>query len=100
MIKKVGGVDFEDVFVYWINKENYKLDYLGYLFHVNGGGTRFREVNQEHILQGIRLASYNNYKPDNPFIDVRTMDKAFEKGELKKVSEINMENIEIKLYDN
>lgn len=95
-----GGVDFEDVFVYWIHKESFHIDYLAYLFHVNGGGTRFREVNKEHNLQGIRLADYNNYKPNDPSIDVRVMDKAFENGELTKVSEINLENVQVELIDN
>lgn len=92
-----GGVDFEDVFVYWVDKETFKVDYLAYLFHVNGGGTRFREVSKEHLIEGIRLVDYNNYKPNDPTIDVREMDKAFENNGLTKVSEINMENINIKL---
>ena len=90
-----GGVDFEDVFVYWIDKETFQVDYLAYLFHVNGGGVRFREVRKEHVINGIRFADYNNYKPDNPKIDVRDTDKAFENGELKKVSEINLENLQV-----
>ena len=90
-----GGVDFEDVFVYWVNQETFHVDYLAYLFHVNGGGTRFREVSKEHLIEGVRLVDYNNYKPNNPAIDVREMDKAFENGELTKVSEINMKNIQL-----
>lgn len=90
-----GGVDFEDVFVYWIGKENFQIDYLAYLFHVNGGGKRFREVSKEHLIDGVRFVDYNNYKPKDPKIDVFSMDKAFENNELVKVSEINMENIEL-----
>jgi len=92
-----GGVDFEDVFVYWINKETFKVDYLAYLFHINGGGIRFREVSKEHLIDGVRLVDYNNYKPNNKEIDVRDMDKAFDNDQLTKVSEINMDNINIKL---
>ncbi len=92
-----GGVDFEDVFVYWVNKETFHIDYMAYLFHVNGGGTRFREASKEHLVEGVRLVDYNNYKPNNPAIDVREMDKAFENGELTKVSEINMKNIKLTL---
>jgi hypothetical protein len=95
-----GGVDFEDVFVYWINKENFKVDYLAYLFHVNGGGTRFRAVSKEHNVESIRLADYDNYKPNDSSIDVRAMDQAFEKGELTKVSEINLENVQVELFPN
>lgn len=92
-----GGVDFEDVFVYWIDKQTFKIDYLAYLFHVNGGGIRFREVRKEHIIEGVRLVDYNNYKPNSSELDVRDLDKAFENGGLTKVSEINMENIELKV---
>lgn len=95
-----GGVDFEDVFVYWINKESFHIDYLAYLFHVNGGGVRFREVSKEHIIQGIRLVDYHNYKPNHSSVNLRMMGKAFENGELTKVSEINLENIKIELYPN
>lgn len=92
-----GGVDFEDVFVYWIQKETFSIDYMAYLFHVNGGGVRFREVSKQHLIKGIRLANYNNYKPLDPKIDVRLTDHAFMNGQLKKVSEINLENIKITL---
>jgi hypothetical protein len=92
-----GGVDYEDVFVYWINKQSFTIDYLAYLYHVNGGGKRFREVSNEHLIDHIRLVDYNNYKPNNKTIDVRDMDIAFENGELSKVSEINLENITINL---
>jgi len=93
-----GGVDFEDVFVYWIDKQSFKIDYLGYLFHVNGGGVRFREVSKEHIIEDVRLVDYNNYKPNNSELDVRDLDRAFENGGLTKVSEINMENITLKVF--
>ena len=67
---------------------------------VNGGGTRFRAVSKEHNVEGIRLADYDNYKPNDPSIDVRIMDQAFEKGELTKVSEINLENVQVSLLAN
>ena len=38
-----GGEDFEDIFIYWINKTSFKIDYLAYSFHVNGGGKRKRK---------------------------------------------------------
>ena len=28
---------------------------------------------------GVRFADYNNYKPNNPEVDVRDLDKTFEK---------------------
>ena len=94
-----GGVDFEDIFVYWIEKKHFKIKYLAYQFHVNGGGKRFREVRKEHLVQGVRFADYNNYKPYNPEVDVRDLDKTFEKGGMTKISEIILENIQLTFSD-
>ena len=90
-----GGIDFDDVFIYWIGKEDFKIDYLAYTFHVNGGGKRFREVRKEQIVNGIRFVDYNNFKPKNVDKDLSTLDMAFENNELIKASEINLENIKL-----
>tara|TARA_B110000858_G_scaffold188932_1_gene235080 strand:+ start:170 stop:952 length:783 start_codon:yes stop_codon:yes gene_type:complete len=90
-----GGVDYDDVFIYWIGKENFEIDYLAYAFRINGGGMRFREVKKEHLIEGIRLLDYNNFKPKDENIKLYELDKAFENNELIKASEINLENIKI-----
>ena len=90
-----GGVDYDDVFIYWVGKEDFKIDYLAYTFHVNGGGMRFREVRKEHFINGIRLVDYNNYKPQNLSIELNLLDREFENNQLIKASEINLENIEV-----
>jgi hypothetical protein len=94
-----GGEDFEDVFVYWIGKEDFLIDYLAYSYHINGGGKRFRAVKQENIKNGIRFVDYDNYEPKNKSIAVTDLDKAFEENQLKKISEIILENIEVKILD-
>ena len=90
-----GGVDFDDVFIYWIGAEDFKIDYLAYTFHVNGGGMRFREVRKEHLIEGTRLLDYNNFKPKDTNTKLSDLDKAFENNKLIKASEINLENIKI-----
>tara|TARA_R110002073_G_scaffold128999_3_gene275053 strand:+ start:6674 stop:7420 length:747 start_codon:yes stop_codon:yes gene_type:complete len=90
-----GGIDFDDVFIYWIGKEDFQIDYMAYTFHVNGGGKRFREVRKEHLVNGVRFTDHNNYKPEDVNTDLSKLDQLFEKGELKKLSEINLENITI-----
>jgi len=55
-----GGDDFDDTYVYFINTNTYKVDYLAYHFHVNGGGIRFREAINERYINGIRIVDYNN----------------------------------------
>lgn len=92
-----GGTDFEDVFVYWINKNTFYIDFMAYSFHVNGGGVRFREVRNEHFINQIRLVDYNNYKPKIASkTPVDKLDSLFAKKQLTKLSEINLENIVFK----
>ena len=94
-----GGTDFDDVFIYWFSKDNFQLDYLAYKYHTNGGGVRFRDVKKETLVDGIRIVDYNNYKPLNKDIDFYNIDKLYDEGKLKKVSEIILENIQIKLNE-
>jgi len=93
--KENGGIDFDDIFIYWIRKGDFKIGYIAYLFHTNGGGMRFREVRKEHIIAGISFVDYDNYKPKNSNIKLENLDKIFEKGELEKISEINLKDIKI-----
>ncbi|MBL4642036.1 MAG: deoxyribose-phosphate aldolase [Flavobacteriaceae bacterium] len=94
-----GGEDFDDVFVYWVNKQDFKIEYLAYSYHVNGGGKRFRKATNERIINGIRFVDYINYKATNASTKLENLDKAFENSELKKLSEINLDNVQVKLLD-
>jgi hypothetical protein len=90
-----GGEDFDDVFVYWIGKEDFLIDYLAYSYHTNGGGKRFRVLKEQCIKNGIRFVDYHNYKPMSKEIALIDLDVYFEKNQLKKVSEIILEDIKI-----
>ena len=94
-----GGEDFEDVFVYWIGKDDFKMDYLAYSYLTDGGGKRFRAPKNERIVNGIRFLDFNNYKPKNASTKLENLDKAFENNELTKLSEINLENVVVTLLD-
>ena len=50
-----GGEDFEDVFIYWIGKQDFLVDYLAYSYHTNGGGKRFRVLKEAIVKNGIRF---------------------------------------------
>jgi len=92
--EKDGGKDFDDIYIYWFNKETFKPDYLAYEFNVDGGGTRFREAFNERIINGIRFVDYNNYKAaDN--ISVYELEALFKTEELELLSRIRLENIEV-----
>ena len=90
-----GGKDFNDVFIYWINKENYSMDYLAYLYHVNGGGTRFRKAVNKRNVNGIIFSDYLNFGNEDLDYNIENYDKDFENGNLKLISEINLKNISI-----
>ncbi|NNK09921.1 MAG: deoxyribose-phosphate aldolase [Flavobacteriaceae bacterium] len=89
-----GGEDFEDVYLYWIDKEAFKPVYLAYEFHVDGGGMRFREAYNERYVNGIRIVDYLNFKPKGA-ADIMEIDDLFEKDQLELLSEIKLEAVEV-----
>ncbi|RDV14674.1 hypothetical protein DXT99_13490 [Pontibacter diazotrophicus] len=92
-----GGEDHEDVYVYWFHQQRHTMDYLAYNFREEDGsiGTRFREATNPREVGGVRFQDYINYtsKEDVP---LENYEKAFEAGNLEKVSEINLENVEVR----
>jgi len=90
-----GGVDFEDTYIYWFNKETYAPDYLAYEFHVDGGGIRFREAFNERFVNNIRFVDYNNLKPKNKEASLYEIESLFVKGELKLLSKIELDSIKL-----
>jgi hypothetical protein len=92
-----GGVDFQDIFLYWISKDDYTIDYLAYQFFTNDGGIRFRESFNPRVVEGIRFVDYNNYRPQSADVDFYKIDELFEQDELIKLSEIIKEKINVRL---
>lgn len=91
-----GGEDFEDIFIYWINKETFKVDYLAYSFYEESGlGLRFREAYNERYIKGIRFVDYNNYKPKINKIALQNLDTLFERNALDLLSKIELLNIKV-----
>lgn len=90
-----GGEDFEDIFIYWIGKQDFLIDFLAYSYHTNGGGKRFRVLKEQCSKNGIRFVDYQNYKPLTKEIKLSNLDDAFENNQLKKISEIVLEDIEV-----
>lgn len=93
-----GGVDHEDIYMYWVEKDDLTIDYLAYRFFVNDGGIRFRKAVNPRIVNGIRFVDYENYKTDELSTPLEDLDDLFQKGELTKVSQIENKilNVEIK----
>lgn len=90
-----GGDDFDDVYLYWFNKQSFKADYLAYKFHVNGGGTRFRVAYNERYVNGIRFVDYENLKTDGQEVSFDDVDRLYQEGKLQLLSKIELENISV-----
>ncbi|MCA0152793.1 DUF6503 family protein [Winogradskyella vincentii] len=92
--KEGGGEDFEDVFIYWIDKETFKVQYLAYSYNEDDGvGMRFREAFNERFIEGIRFVDYNNYKSSDGLMSLIDLGKLFEKNKLNLLSKIELKNI-------
>jgi hypothetical protein len=87
-----GGEDFQDVFIYWFDQQDYSLDYLAYSYQTDGGGLRFRKAYNERVLEGIRFVDYVNYKAPKE-MELESLAKKFEAGELEELSRIELESI-------
>ncbi|MCB0400287.1 MAG: deoxyribose-phosphate aldolase [Winogradskyella sp.] len=95
-----GGEDYKDVFVYWVNKESFNVDYLAYSYNEDDGvGTRFREAYNQRFVNGLRFVDYNNYKTENSNVELFDLGKAFEENKLKLLSKIELKNIEVELLN-
>lgn len=89
-----GGSDYEDVFIYWINKETFAVDFLAYEYHTDGGGIRFREAYNERYVNGIRFADHHNYQAETG-TDLLQLDSLFLTGSLTWLSDIELEDIRV-----
>lgn len=90
-----GGEDFEDEFLYWINIENGLMDYMAYSYHTEGGGVRFRKAINSRVINGIRFQDYENYMAEEKTTPVEKMEMMYKNGQLKLLSQILMENIQV-----
>ncbi len=93
-----GGEDHEDEFLYWINSENYLVDFLAYSYQTDGGGVRFRAAINRTEVDGIVFQDYVNYgaKTGTP---LHALLQLFGKNQLKELSVITNEDIKISKLD-
>ncbi len=92
-----GGADHHDVFLYWIHKNDFTIDYLAYKFQVDDGGIRFRKAFNQRVIEGIRFADYENYSFDDFSTPLEDLDELYETGKLEFLSTIETEIIEVKI---
>ena len=93
-----GGQDFDDNFIYWINTETKFIEYLAYNYATSGGGTRFRLMYNERIVEGMRFVDAINMKPKvKGSVKLEEIDDVYEAGELVELSRIILEEVAVSL---
>lgn len=91
-----GGQGHEDVFLYWINKQDFTIGYLAYSFEEGKGiEYRFRKAYNPRTINGILFLDYINYKPKSE-TQITGLEEIFKKGELEELSKIELINIQVK----
>ena len=90
-----GGDDFSDVFVYWIHPKKFTVDFLGYSYHVNGGGLRFRKAYNQRKIGKIRFQDYTNYKTETKDFTTDQLDSLYVNGKLKELSLIELKKVKV-----
>jgi len=94
-----GGDDYDDIYLYWFNKETFKPDYLAYKFYVDGGGIRFRAAYNERYIGGIRFVDYENYHASQEDTTIYELDSLYGRGQLKLLSKIELDDISVVASD-
>ena len=88
-----GGEDFQDEYLYWINKRTFLIDYLAYNYMTDNGGTRFRKAINQRKIGGYIFQDYENYMPEQKNIPLVKLPILYMGGKLKQVSIIENKNI-------
>lgn len=91
-----GGEDFEDVFIYWIDKKDFTIGYMAYSYEESDGvGLRFRKAYNPRRENGILFLDYINYKPKSK-VPITALEELYLKDELEELSKIELLQIQVK----
>ena len=93
-----GGEDFEDVFYYWFDTEDYSMDYLAYSYNEEDDrtGMRFRVAYNPRKVNGVTIQDYKNLKPKvKDSVPLEVIDQAYLDGKLEELSLIELEDVVI-----
>ena len=88
-----GGVDHQDIYLFWVNANTKRLDYLAYSYETDGGGVRFREAINGQEVGPYYFQDYNNYGYEDMDYSLNELPKDLENGKLPFLSKIENENI-------
>lgn len=96
-----GGRDYEDRFVYWIDKTEPVISYMAYFYHTDGGGSRFRQAVDRRRVGDILFADYLNFKasPDTVGSRVELFGELFNEDAVELVSEVRLDSLRVTPLD-
>ena len=94
-----GGDDFDDSFIYWINQDDFHIDYFAYSYSTDGGGKRFREAINTRTVNGLYTVDYINYKPKDMTVEIEDYDQYFLKDGMEELSRIENKNVKIEYLE-
>lgn len=90
-----GGEDYDDEYLYWINKKNFLIDFLAYNYHTEGGGVRFRQAINRRSFAGLVIQDYINYRPIDKSTPLEMLPGQFEQNQLIELSQILNLNVHL-----
>lgn len=89
-----GGHSPDNVFYYWFDQSTGFMEFLGYNKH----GNRFRAPYNTRVVEGIRFVDNVNYGGGGfSGDDISTYDKHYDANELKELSRIILEDVEVEV---
>ncbi len=91
-----GGEDFEDVYHYWIDRDDFSIGYLAYSFSERDETSfRFRQAYNKRVINGITFYDYLNFKPAAADQSLSNALSLFQNGRLEQLSVIELTNIRV-----
>ncbi len=92
-----GGEDFQDMFNYWISKDDFNIGFLSYSFSENDEiSSRLRKGYNPRRIENVLFLDYINYKPKDNKVRFDQLEELYEKDELEELSKIELQNISVK----
>jgi len=90
---------YDDVYVVWIHKTRFTLDYVGYLHTGSEGqGIRFRQAINPRKVEGFRVQNYLEFKPVRDSISIKPedLDQAWAGNQLMPWEKIEILQLKIR----
>lgn len=73
------------------------MDYFAYYYTINGeSATRFRAVKKVHNKNGFTFYDWENFTSEELGEQIDNFDKIYKDGKVKKISDVELNNIEVK----